>query len=84
MSTDLLLSRVIEQANTLSVDKQLQLIEYLVHNMQNPRQKKSRKQWRDIRGMARYPMMGMDAQEWVSSNRKDENGSRESQWSDNK
>ena len=72
MSTTLLLDRVIEQATILPQDEQLKLIEHLIHNMQQSASRPaSHKKWRDIRGMAKYPTMGMDAQEWVAQNRRD-------------
>ena len=80
MSNTLPLDQMIKQAVVLPMNEQLQLIEYLIHNMQQPRPKTAHRKWRDIRGIARYPMLGQDAQEWVSENRNSENGNRESQW----
>jgi hypothetical protein len=39
-----------------------------------------RRQWREIRGMASYPLLGEDAQAWISRTRQEGDEKREQQW----
>jgi len=62
------------QAEHLSVEEQLQLIAYLAERIrQAGQQPVPRRQWREVRGAAPYPLIddpvGEDAQEWVSRSR---------------
>jgi hypothetical protein len=62
----LLLDQIIEQADELTVEEQLALIERLARKAQRRRHHTATRRWRDIRGMAAYPLLGEDAQTWVS------------------
>lgn len=57
------LQELMEQADTLPPDEQLQLAAYLVSKasavLPDPPQR--HRKWREIRGAAKYPMVGEDA-----------------------
>lgn len=76
------LQELMEQADALPPDEQLQLAAYLVSKASAvlPEPPQRRRKWREIRGAAKYPMVGEDAQEWVSRTRREGTESRESQW----
>jgi len=72
------LDRLIEQADSLTVDEQLRLAAYLVERARGAyRSPAPRRKWRDIRGLARHPMLGEDAQAWVSRTRREADEQRE-------
>jgi len=80
MSTQLLES-LIKQSEELSVEEQLRLASYLVERArQASAGPEKRYRWRDLRGRARYPMMGEDAQAWVSRTRQEDTEQREKGW----
>lgn len=84
------LDNVIEQADTLSVDEQLQLIAHLVERVRTSYPTSSdtsltgtpplHRSWREIEGTVPYPALGEDAQEWVSRTRREGTERREQQW----
>ena len=55
----------------LPLDEQAELMETIRERLEQLRSE-SKVKWRDIRGAAPYPMMGEDAQEWVSRTRREE------------
>jgi len=60
-STDL--SQIIKQIESLPLDDQLEIIAHLAKRArQQYLTAPSRRQWREIRGMASYPLFGEDAQ----------------------
>lgn len=77
----LLLEQIIEQADELTIDEQLQLIERLAHKAQKRQYRATRRHWRDLRGIGTYPFLGEDAQAWVSRIRQEGSGEREALWS---
>lgn len=62
------LDKLIREAERLTADERLRLIERL---SAKARESGPRRQWRDICGAAPYPLLGEDAQEWVSRSRRD-------------
>ncbi|MEW5961822.1 MAG: hypothetical protein AB1801_29225 [Chloroflexota bacterium] len=73
------LNELMVQANRLTPDEQLHLAAYLVERVRSGRV--PRRQWREIRGMARPSLLGEDAQTWVSRGRREADEPRERQWS---
>jgi len=72
---------LIRQAETLSIDDQLLLMARLAENMrQHWQPTATRRKWREIRGIVQAPMMGEDAQAWVSRTRQEGEQEREQQW----
>lgn len=74
-----LLNELIEKAETLPPNEQLQLITHLqqrafqrMASNQPPRRK-----WREIRGMAKPSLFGEDAQTWISRTRREGDEQRE-------
>ncbi len=74
------LQEVLKQAEQLSPGERLELIQQVAEGLkkveavdrtsveENP---KPKRKWSDLMGMAPYPMMGEDAQEWVSRTRRE-------------
>ncbi len=72
---------LLKQVDTLQVEEQLRLASYL---LERARQAVSREahqyKWSDICGRYPYPMLGEDAQEWVTRTRRESDEDREAQW----
>jgi hypothetical protein len=80
-STDL--EGIMKQAEALPPDEQLRLIAHLAEKARQAYGVAPvRRRWSELRGAAQYPMVGEDAQDWVSRTRKeseeDRAGGRES------
>jgi len=78
MATDTL-EMLMRQARTLTVDEQLRLAAYLVEQARKGYVPTRGRKWREIRGIAPYPLVGEDAQEWVSRTRREGDEERERQ-----
>lgn len=64
------LQQMLNEIDQLTPEDQLTVMGYLVERMKKhiiPAQ--SKRKWSDLKGMASYPLLGKDAQEWVSQNR---------------
>ncbi|MFP4395580.1 MAG: hypothetical protein ACLFTI_09980 [Anaerolineales bacterium] len=72
---------LLKQVDTLPIEEQLRLASYLLERARRAvTQEKTEYKWRDICGRYAYPMLGEDAQAWVTRTRREwEN--REAQWS---
>lgn len=72
---------ILKQTATLSADEQLALAEMLIEQARNKSQATaSRHNWLDAMGAAPYPLMGEDAQAWVTRTRQEGDIERENQW----
>lgn len=70
--TTINLDELIKQAESLTPDEQLRLIAHLAERAREAyAPPKPRRQWREICGAAPYPIMGEDAQDWVSRTRRE-------------
>jgi hypothetical protein len=70
-----------KQAELLTVDEQLRLVAYLAEKARAAYPPtKPRRKWAEIRGAAPYPLLGEDAQAWVSRTRQEGDEHRERQW----
>ena len=79
MSADVL-NELIKQADQLTPDEQLRLATYLVDKARTAYPAaKPRRKWAEIRGAAPYPLLGEDAQAWVSRTRREGDEKREQQ-----
>jgi hypothetical protein len=67
------LIEVTELALRLPPDQQRQLAESLLRHVA-PR---PGRRWRDVRGAAKHPLCGRDAQDWVSESRRDSDARRQ-------
>ncbi|NET41744.1 hypothetical protein [Okeania sp. SIO2B3] len=74
-----LLNELISKSEELNIEEKLQLMRYLSNNLQinDDSTPKTRRKWRDIQGKATYPLVGEDAQEWVSRTRQEATENRE-------
>lgn len=75
---------ILRQADTLSTDEQLALASILIERARKKAapQPGTRK-WLDVMGASPYPMVGEDAQGWVTRTRQ-EGEERDQQWSHEK
>jgi len=72
---------IVKQAETLAPEEQLYLIALLASQVQQAyRPAMPRRQWREICGAAPYPLVGEDAQTWVSRSRHEDDQARERRW----
>ena len=75
------LDELVKKAEALTADEQLLLITHLVEKLREAhRAPKPRRKWREICGSAPYPLLGEDAQAWVSRTRREGDEHRERQW----
>lgn len=69
---------VMRQVALLPLDEQLLLVERIVQGIRSMQPAPGpRVSWRDVRGKAPYPLLGEDAQQWVSRTRRDDTEHRE-------
>lgn len=79
MSTEVL-NNLIKQAEALSPEEQLRLVAHLVEKVRAAYQPpRPRRKWAEICGAAPYPLLGEDAQAWVSRTRREDTEQRERQ-----
>ena len=72
------LDNLIEQLDSLTVDKQLRLAAYLVERARGAYLSSTPpRRWSDIRGLASPSLLGQDAQVWVSRTRHEADKHRE-------
>ena len=74
-----LLNELISKSEELNIEEKLQLMRYLSSHLQrnDSLTPKPRRKWREIQGKATYPLVGEDAQEWVSRTRQEATENRE-------
>jgi hypothetical protein len=76
----LLVDRVLSEIEQLSLAEQMQVLEHLVQQMKQsipvPVKPKKHK-LSEFSGIVKYPMLGEDAQEWVSRTRREGDEHRE-------
>jgi len=76
--TQALLQALLQQAKTLPPDEMLELATQLIHRAkQRFPATKSRRKWSELAGVATYPLVGEDAQVWVSRERQEGQGNRD-------
>lgn len=72
---------VLEQAQRLPPAEQLELIAHLIQKFRyaygDDLKPKRRRDWLELEGAATYPLLGEDAQEWVSRTRREGDEHRE-------
>ena len=74
------LAEILERAALLAPDDQLYLAARLLQRARLAyRSTKARRQWCEIRGKAPYPLLGEDAQAWVSRTRQEDTDHRPQQ-----
>jgi hypothetical protein len=75
MATEL--DKLIRKADSLSPEDRLRLLEHLSRKVSPPG--RANRQWREIQGAAPYPLLGEDAQAWVSRTRREGDEHRQGQ-----
>ncbi len=66
------LTELMIRAEKLTPDERVTLMMYLLEGLRRTSQNtKPRPRWSDIQGSAPYPMVGEDAQEWVTRTRRE-------------
>ena len=79
--TTLAYNELVKQVDALQVEEQLRLAAYLLDHVRRAvSQDKPQYKWADICGLYPYPMLGEDAQEWVSRTRRESDEQRERTW----
>jgi hypothetical protein len=74
---------LLEQIDTLQVEEKLRLAAYLLEGARRGlAQDKPDRKWADVCGLYPYPMLGEDAQTWVTRTRRDGDEQRQVQWKD--
>lgn len=70
-SSEQTLARIKQQADVLSADEQLRLAAYLVERARSSIPAAVERKWSDLRGLYSHPMLGEDAQSWVTRTREE-------------
>lgn len=74
------LQQLKQQADTLTLEEQLELIAYLAEKARQAQPTtKHRQKWSEISGLVPPPALGEDAQTWVSRTRQEADEHRENQ-----
>ncbi|MFN6558723.1 MAG: hypothetical protein RMY28_002810 [Nostoc sp. ChiSLP01] len=72
------LEKVLSEIEQLTPEEQLTLMGHLLERVKKHiTQAQPKRKWRDLKGMAPYPLLGEDAQEWVSRTRREGDEHRE-------
>jgi len=80
MSTSVL-NELMQKIDLLTPEEQLWLITHLAERVRTAQpMAKPRRKWREIRGITPYPLVGEDAQVWVTRSRLEGTERREKQW----
>jgi hypothetical protein len=67
-----LLQQLLQQVEQLAPEERLELIRQIAQGLKKSEVAvRPKPRWSDLKGMAPYPMMGEDAQEWVSRTRRE-------------
>lgn len=67
-----LLQQLLQQVEQLNPEERLELIRQIAQGLKKSEVAvRPKPRWSDLKGMAPYPMMGEDAQEWVSRTRRE-------------
>lgn len=75
------LTCLMEQTELLTFEEQSRLATYLVERTRKVYPTTAlRRKWREILGSLSYPLVGEDAQAWVSQSRRQTDEQREQQW----
>ena len=67
---------IIERAEKLTPEEQLHLVAHLAETAQQAYRAPARRRWREVCGVAAYPLLGEDAQDWVLRSRRESDTSR--------
>ncbi|MEA5507756.1 hypothetical protein VB735_32640 [Halotia wernerae UHCC 0503] len=72
------LEKILNEIEQLTPEEQLTVMGHLVERVKKHiTQAQPKRKWSDLKGMAAYPLLGEDAQEWVSRTRREGDEHRE-------
>lgn len=72
------LEKILNEIEQLTLEDQLTVMGHLVERMKKHiTQAQPKRKWSDLKGMAPYPLLGEDAQEWVLRTRREGDEHRE-------
>ncbi|MBD2358741.1 hypothetical protein H6G41_29800 [Tolypothrix sp. FACHB-123] len=72
------LEKILSEIEQLTPEEQLTVMGHLVERVKKHiTQAQPKRKWSDLKGMAPYPLLGEDAQEWVSRTRREGDEYRE-------
>lgn len=72
------LQKILDEIEQLTPEEQLTVMEHLVTRVKKHiTQSQPKRKWSDLKGMGPYPLLGEDAQEWVSRTRREGDEYRE-------
>ena len=72
------LEKILSEIEQLSPEEQLTVMGHLMERVKKHiTQAQPKRKWSDLKGMAPYPLLGEDAQEWVSRTRREGDEHRE-------
>ena len=72
------LERILTEIEQLTPEEQLTVMGHLVERVKKHiTQGQPKRKWSDLKGIAPYPLLGEDAQEWVSRTRREGNDHQE-------
>ncbi len=73
-----LLEKILSEIEQLTSEEQLTVMGHLVERMKkHVTQSQPKRKWADLKGMSPYPLLGEDAQGWVSRTRREGDEHRE-------
>lgn len=74
------IDQLLKRAGKLTPSERLLLASRLIQGVRQdlPAHKKSRRKWNDVEGLLPYPALGMDAQQYISRARKEDDNRRAS------
>lgn len=72
------LEKILSEIEQLTPEEQLTVMGHLVERVKKHiTQAQPKRKWSDLKGIAPYPLLGEDAQEWVSQTRREGDEHRE-------
>lgn len=73
-------AKLLQEAEKLSDEKQLELTMKLLERFRSKMMSPKYRSWLELAGMAPFPLLGEDAQEWISRTRREGDEMRMKQW----
>ena len=71
------LEEVLLSIDRLSTPEQLEIISHITNRLKQRELQQPKRKWLDLAGTATYPLLGEDAQVWVSRSRREDREQRD-------
>ncbi|NEQ70093.1 MAG: hypothetical protein F6K21_32305 [Symploca sp. SIO2D2] len=71
------LEEVLHSIDQLSTPEQLEIISHITNRLKQRELKQPKRKWLDLAGTSPYPLLGEDAQVWVSRSRREDQEQRD-------